>query len=358
MPVVGRGSLTRPVAALRPHPHRGDLIAAAVVPLTVAVVMINVRMNSTWAAGIHLVLTALACGLVLGMGLLSEVEPDEPRAYQVVLYLTGLTLLAVALYRVAQVLGVHDPLAASGTLTWTAAAFAAFAAVPAWGRGSPVCVLVEVVAGGLALEAFVDWVFDPHGPSTGRYVLLLLIAVYVAAHLQMRERRPRHAVQLVNAAGLATIVLALTFVGALPFAGVGGGASGPGAGWELVLVALGFGLVAFASVDRQPGAAYLGFAVLALFAILVGRPGSDRASLVGWPLLLLLLAGAGIAAGLRPLQPLPPEPRSGPDAPTVPVAPAAAGPETPGSEAPTQASGSEAPTQMRDRPADPPGSGP
>jgi hypothetical protein len=35
---------------------------------------------------------------------------------------------------------------------------------------------------------------------------------------------------------------------------------------------------------------------------------SPDKTLLYWPLLLLLLGGAAMAAGLRPLQPLPPEP--------------------------------------------------
>src|SRR3954470_19922963 len=89
---------------LRPHPHRGDLIAAGAVPLTVAVAMLNVRMDATWGDGIHLVITTLACALVLGMGLLAAREEEFPRAYQTVLLLAGLLLLAIALFRLAQVL--------------------------------------------------------------------------------------------------------------------------------------------------------------------------------------------------------------------------------------------------------------
>src|SRR3954467_9862046 len=96
--------LNRGVAALRPHPHRGDLIAAGAVPLTVAVVMLNVRMDATWGDGIHLVITALACAIVLGMGLLAVREDEFPRAYQTVLLLAGLGLLIVTLFRLAQVL--------------------------------------------------------------------------------------------------------------------------------------------------------------------------------------------------------------------------------------------------------------
>ncbi len=301
-PPVGRA-----LDVLRPHPHRGDLIAAGAVPFTVAVLLLNVRMNATWGDGIHLVITGLACALVLGMGLLAQREGEFPRAYQTVLLLAGLTLLAVTLLRFAQVVGSDQPLDSSSTLTWMAAVFTAVAAVPAWERiNSPICGLVEVVAGGIAVLALVDWVFDPQGPTTFRWVLLALIAVYVATHLRWREGRPRHAVHMINAAGLAALAIAGTFGGAflVPFGATGD----PGTWWELVLVGVGLGLVAYAAVDREPGPAYLGVAVLLAFVLLAGIPGSGGASIVGWPLLLLLLGAAAIAAGLRPLRPLPPPP--------------------------------------------------
>ena len=298
-------AVARILATLRPHPHRGDLIAAGAVPLTVAVVMLNVRMDPTWGDGIHLVITALACGLVLGMGLLAEREGEFPRAYQTVLLLAGLTLLAVTLIRLAQVLGADDPTSTSGSLTWMAALFAAVAAVPAWERiNSPICALVEVVAGGIAVLAFVDWVFDPHGPTTLRWILVLLVVVYVATHLRWRESRPRHAVHMVNAAGLAGLGLAVSFPDLTGFLGITGGQASTW--WELVLLAIGLGLVAYAAVDREPGPGYLGFAILLTFVVIAGP--EDEASLVGWPLLLLLAGGAAVAAGLRPLQPLPPAP--------------------------------------------------
>ena len=69
-------------------------------------------------------------------------------------------------------------------------------------------------------------------------------------------------------------------------------------GWELLVVAAGFGLIAYSSVDREPGPAYLGVLNLAAFAIItsfgVTRAG---ATLLGWPV-ALALAAAG-AAGRR-----------------------------------------------------------
>lgn len=320
--------ITRVRHLLRPHPHRGDLIAAGAVPLTVAVLMLDVRMDATWGNGIHLVITGLACALVLGMGLLAEREEPFPRAYQTVLLLAGLSLLAVTLLRLAQVLGAHDPLGSSSTVTWMTAAFAAVAAVPAWERiNSPICALVEVAAGGITVLAFVDWVFDPKGATTFRWILVLLIAVYTAAHLRWRDSHPRHAVHMVNAAGVSGLAIAATFGGGLflPFASGGD----PGMWWELVILGVGFGLLAYAGVDREPGPAYLGFLVLLAFVLLAGLPSPDGASIVGWPLLLLLLGGAVVAAGLRPLRPLPPPPDAGAQPAPTQALPTQEGGQTP-----------------------------
>jgi Sec-independent protein secretion pathway component TatC len=79
-------------------------------------------------------------------------------------------------------------------------------------------------------------------------------------------------------------------------------------GWKLYLIAVGLGLVAYGAVDRERGPAYVGLAVLAAFVILTGPPVSARGTLVGWPGLLLVVGGAGLAIGLRPRRPLPPEP--------------------------------------------------
>jgi len=199
--------------ALRPHPHRGNLIAAGALPLAVAVSLIDARFEQEWGQGILLVLNALPAGMFLAMGLLAPRESEFPRAYQTILLLAGLALALSVLAHLAEVLGADDPLTTAGSLTWIAAAFAAIAAVPAWERiNSPICALLEVLAGGVALLAFVDWVFDPEGVATFRWLLLLLIVVYVAAHLRWRASRPRHAVHMVNAAGVAGVALAATFM--------------------------------------------------------------------------------------------------------------------------------------------------
>jgi hypothetical protein len=297
-------------AALTPHPHRGDLIAAGAVPLALGVLLINVRMDGPWGTGVLLVLTALAGALVLGMGLLAPSEGERPRSYQQVLLLAGVLLGFVTLVRLAQVLGVEDPLTKAGTLVWIFLIVALGAAWIARTRRSAVCALIAALAGVELLLAFVEWVFSPQGPSTIRWLLLLSAIVLVLAALALRDRLRCESVYLVDAAGVAILVLGLSFIGALfgllTFVGAPSGA--PGSGWKLVLLAAGLGLVAYAGVDREPGPAYLGVAILLLFTALAGIPAGGGASLWFWPLVLLLIGGAAVAAGLRPRRELPPEP--------------------------------------------------
>src|SRR5205823_14876493 len=143
----------------------------------------------------------------------------------------------VSTFRRAQVFGVGAQFSASGTATWITTLFAAIAAVPAWRLRSPICALLEFAAGGIALIAFVDWVFQPKGPDTTRWLLLVLILVYAVTHVRLRDAWPRHAVNAANAAGVAGIALAATFAfnafAVLRLAG--GGVAfhlNPGTGWE------------------------------------------------------------------------------------------------------------------------------
>jgi hypothetical protein len=305
------------------------------VPLTLGVLLVNVRLGETWGRGVLLILSALGCALVLGMGLLAPLEGERPRAYQQVLLLAGLILGFATLIRLAQVLGVDDPLTESGTTTWIFAIVTVGAAWIARTYRSAICVLIAALAGIVTLLAFVDWVFSPEGASTWRWLLLVVAAGLVLAALARRDAQRRESVYLIDAAGVAILVLAVTFTAALisPLSLIGAPAGLPGAGWKLVLLAAGLGLVAYAGVDREPGPGYLGTAILLFFVLYAGIPGSDGASLWFWPLALLLLGGIAVGAGLRPRRELPPEPPgpggSGSDPPTEPLRGpgAGAGPE-------------------------------
>ena len=273
---------------LRPLPHRGPVTAAGAVPLAVAVVVIELRMTQ-WSLGARFLVAAVAAALLLAVGWLAPLEQDVPRAYHSVLLIAGLLLLAIALVLLAEVLGAKRTPGA-GAIAWTFAGTGACAATAARRANSGACTLIAALAGAIALEAFVAWAFQPRGVGTFRAILLVTTLTYTAGVIRLRDHRRRHAVQLANAAGVAALVLGLTLVGILrgPLllrdGGVGSGlhiVTGHPFGWELYLVAVGFGLLAYAAADREPGPAYVGTAVLLTFALVAGLPAVNRGSLVG-----------------------------------------------------------------------------
>ena len=102
---------------LRPHPHRGDVIAAGAVPLSLAAIVIELRMTQ-WALGPRFAVVALIAGLLLTMGVLAPLEGPSPRAYHSVLLVAGLLPMVVALQLLAEVLGASRPPGA-GADFWT-----------------------------------------------------------------------------------------------------------------------------------------------------------------------------------------------------------------------------------------------
>jgi hypothetical protein len=303
-------------ALMRPPAHRGPLIAAGAVVLTVGIALEELRLGPEIGPAAHLLILVLATAVILGLGLQARTEDGRPPAYQSVLLVTGLLLLYAALLRLADVLGADFGEAdgpaglPAGAFVWTSFVLAAVAAWTAMARRSAVALLIAALALGIGLVATLQWLFDADSQGPYRVLLLLLAIALVLGALVLRGSAPRHAEQLINAAGVAILAIPLMALVAaiVPLFGLLGGAPDnvlPNL-WELVVLAAGCGLIAYGAVDRVPGAAYLGLANLAVFVV-VAAVTSD-ATLLWWPLLLILLGLGAMGAGLRPLSPLPPEP--------------------------------------------------
>jgi hypothetical protein len=293
---------------LRPPPHRGPLIAAGAVLVTVGVVLEEIRLNDKLPTGVHLVILALTGGAIYALGVQVRQE-GRPYAFQSVLLVCGLVLLAPALLTLADVLGADFDRFPAGAIVWTALLYAGAAAYPAAARDSSICALIAALALGVAALAFVNWALDATSVTTYRWLLTVLAVAYAVVSLLLRGPVPRHSEQMVNAAGLAVLAIGLT--GVLPAAvdEISPFASAPDEilpnGWELVVFAAGCGLVAYGAVDRAPGPAYLGVANLGAFAV---SAAIGDETLLYWPLLILALGLGAMFAGLRPRDPLPPEP--------------------------------------------------
>lgn len=304
---------------LRPAPYRGDVTAAGAIPLALSTIVIDLRMTQ-WSVGARLAVVALIALLILTMGWLTPLDGPAPTQYHSMLLIAGLLPLLLALQLLAEALGSERPPGAGGQM-WTFGVEAAVAGIAARRANSATCTLIAALAGAVAVEALVAWVFQPSGPATARVFLVLLTLAFAGGAVRLRDTRRRHAVALVDAAGLLTLALAVSYlleliavVGA-PF---GSHSAGAPFGWKLFIVAMGFGMVAYAGADREPGPAYIGLVLLLAFALLVGIPTINGASLIGWPLFLLALGVVGLVIGLRPSTPAPPPPPTA-VAPTIPL---------------------------------------
>ncbi len=301
---------------LRPPAHRGPLIAAGAVVLATGILLSQLRLEDPVGDGVHLLYAALAAALIGGLGMQARAEPAGPAAYQSVLLVTGLVLLAVVLARLADVLGAGDAGYPAGAIVWTSLVFAAVAIVPALRARSAICGFLAALAAVVAVLNAVEWLFDPGTGTPFRALLAVMALGLVLLSLVLRGGRYRGSVLLVDLAGLLILALGVSFVGVLGLAGIVGVAGferdPTGTGWELILLVAACGLIAFGAVDRQPGPAVIGVAVLAVFVVLTVVTADGSESLLYWPILLLLLGGGVMAAGLRPREALPPEPRAYP----------------------------------------------
>ena len=293
---------------LRPPPHRGPLIAAGAVALAVGLALTELRLSDELATGVHFLILAVPAALILALGIQAPNEEGSPPAYQSVLLVTGLLLLFATLLRLADLLGadltddVFD-----GATTWTGAVTAAAALWVALRKRSAVCVLIAAIAATLALLSAWDWIFNPGTFTASRWLLLIAAVVLVLAGLALRAQLPRHAELLIVSAGLAILAIGLqAILSGVFFEAVPGLPETvlPGF-WELVLLAGGCGAIAFGAVDRSPGPAWLGVAILATFVVVTSV---GEATLQWWPTLLLVVGAGAMVVGLRPREELPPEP--------------------------------------------------
>ena len=290
---------------LRPTPDRGDTLAAAAVALTVLVAMLNARFGAEWSQGVHLVYSAAATVVVIAMAAMSPRPAERPAGWQSVLFVASFVLLFVTLVNLADVLGADDPpFGASGTFVWIGLLLVGLAAWFATGWNSGISTLLGAVTGVVVVLAFIDWVFSPEEVDTFRWVLLLTAVALGAFGASRRPTDPDHAVGFVNAAGVALFLLAATFLAELIAGAAFGGIAGldspigsTGWGWELVVFIGAAALVAYSVIAGRAGPGYLGALNLLAFVLLAGGPGEDGPSLIGWPLILILVTIALFVLG-------------------------------------------------------------
>ena len=276
--------------------------------LFAATMLAAIRMETDWADfPIWLLLTVPTAILLAGARYGGVPERDiapgalgpEIAPWRVVFALSGLVLLGFALMQTTILLGDEEvgPMTGTWVLLVVGAIAAGFAA-RADSRGG---TFLACIALGGALISFADWTSDGIGVTAVRDLLLAEGIAFLLAARLTRPTRIRHshllvavgAVALLTGAVIGTVgeidptVLFFGELGDVPEVG--------GDGWELIIIAVSLGALAYAAREGARGPAYAGVGGLIAFLLIVGG-----GSLSGWPIVLALVALAGIAYGLAP----------------------------------------------------------
>jgi hypothetical protein len=307
-------SAATPPARARSAPPEGAewLRILGAVALAVGAVMLFVRksgaLSEDWADFPLLLVAAVPCGLLFWLGI-SDRRGEEVERWRATLLVLAVLLAPLALEQLRETLGLSEDAA-----FWHFVVFAGTAAMAAYAAfvvGAAYQALLAALAGILAWLFLWEWIASP-AVSGFRVLLALLGIAYLAAAIALRASDRPQGHELVTAAGIVGLLVgfigvaeatARALVGtvlALP-----GGGHGQSFFWDFVLLVVSLALVAYAAMGRVRGPAYVGFVGLLAFTGILGAELGDLAegrvpdgTLVGWPLALLLLGGAALAAGV------------------------------------------------------------
>jgi hypothetical protein len=305
---------------------RGDwLRMLGGVLLAVGAAILFVRKSDEWAAFPLLLAVAIPCAVVFAIGAAAALGTGAVGRWHAVLMVTGVVLSVLAFGQLWDMVGVNTDDSGFWFLVFTCTALLALFA--AFRVGAAYQAFLAALAGIGAWLFFWDMLLDEPSATAFRWLLLVLCAIYAAAAYALMRRDAPQAPEVVTAAGLAGVLVGL--IG--PFSEGGGlgllyfGAAGgePDGGqsivWDVFLLLFSLALVAYGAAANARGPAYVGFLGLLGFAglqasevnALLSGEEPDH-SVVGWPLVLLLLGAGGLLAGmyLRPPPPGPPEPET------------------------------------------------
>jgi hypothetical protein len=304
--------------AIQPDPRGDWLRMLGGVLFAVGATILFARKGNDWAAFPLLIVVAVPCAVVFGLGALGALATGEVARWHAVLMVTGVLLSVFAFGQLWDAVGVNED--SSGFWFLTFACVAGLAAFASFGVGAAYQALLAALAVIAAWLFFFDMILDDPGVTAFRWLLLVLCLGYVAVAFALRDREAPQAPEFVTAAGIAGVSVGLIGVLAGAVEAIGGlffgGAPVEGEGqsfvWDLWLLLISLGLVAYGAVVHARGPAYVGFIGLLAFAIFQGAEvnavlegDEPDSSFAGWPLILLLIGAAALAAGAAGRRPPP-----------------------------------------------------
>jgi hypothetical protein len=276
------------------------------------------RKSGEWAAFPLLIVVAVPCVVVFGLGAMAALATGDVARWHAVLMVAGVLLSVLAFAQLWDLVGVNTDTSGFGFLIFVCVA--GLAGFASFGVGATYQALLAALAGIAVWLFFFDMILDDPGATTFRWLLLLLSLGYAAVAFVLREREAPQAPEFVTAAGIAGVLVGVIGVlaqsgnvlGPVFFGASAGGGEGQSFVWDVWLLLISLGLVAYGAVAHARGPAYVGFLGLFAFAILQGAEvnallegDEPDSSFVGWPLILLLVGAAALAAGAAGRRPPP-----------------------------------------------------
>ena len=279
----------------------------------------EIRKAATWGLGARAVVVAVpavvfyALALEL-LGTRRTVPREDPEPWQTVLGVIAVFLNSIWLTLLCRWIGLHGSLVLIGGLGLTALS-AMYAAWRANIRFAALLGALDVVVAWVALW---NKILGVQAANTNRWLLLIIGVLLLGAAVGLARRGRREASEVVTAAGAAGVLAASAgvlfdlfgfslnhFVRQVGLAHTIG-AFNPKQHfvWDLLLLLISVGLIAYSARARVRGPGYIGAAGLFAFLFSIGAQLSARISgsspsdsVAGWPLALLLVGAAALVLG-------------------------------------------------------------
>src|SRR3954453_10065376 len=281
------------------------------VLLAAGFVVLYIRKFNAWGQFPKFLLVLIPFVVLYGLGWLGGVRAREggrerPEGWQVVYLILGSLLAGAVVAQLILLLGADDLTARlHQVLIGLAVAGAAYAA--SFLRHVPFLALV----GGLgALWAWLflwDKILDGiDSINTGRALLLIFAALLLAAGIALRTADRPQAADFITIAGVTAVLAGLLSLSGLAnqFDPVSDNNAKPTETWNVFILIVSLALIGYGARAPSRGPSYVGALGLAVFVGLTGSNivalarghADDREKLAGWPLLLLLVGIAAVAA--------------------------------------------------------------
>jgi hypothetical protein len=296
--------------------ERGGLRALAGLLFGIGMLLVLFRRSSfadPWGTGALFVCFLVPCAFLYGLGVFGGRAADGPASpWHTVYAVFGVLLVPWTLFLFVDWLGgsTDDPWNVAWIFALTGISGIAAAVV---GRVRYGCLLGSIsllIAWLAAWDGFLDdGVAADIGTLRGLLVIAALILLAVAGFVAMRPGVPEGAASdVTTGAAIAAVAAGAISLGALPeallfifpFFSFGGDTN---VFWDTYLLIVSLGFVLFGASAGVRGPTYIGGFGLIAFIFIVGIDAGDESpegSLLGWPLIVLVLALAAFAWSVLP----------------------------------------------------------